>query len=259
MQDRYAGDVGDFGKLGLLRWLCGVYPPAKPRLRLGIAWYLVPDETVTNDGKHVSYLRSDISRNERFRCCDPELYDRLAEMVSIKRSIEGLQASGVLPPSTVHFRRALSYQDLPGRRDRELRRQAWIAAAADETRDCDLIFIDPDNGLETPSIGRFRARGPKYAYFDDLEPLITRGQSLVIYQHVHRSGKVADQARRRIEQLHERFNVTSIWAVQYRRGSGRLYIIVPAAAHERILKDRASSLLSSLWHEHGHFQSIPSL
>jgi hypothetical protein len=37
MQDRYAGDVGDYVKFALLRHLC-------PGRRLGIAWYLHPDQ-----------------------------------------------------------------------------------------------------------------------------------------------------------------------------------------------------------------------
>ena len=38
MQDRYVGDIGDFGKYGLLRALCG------RDLYLGVVWYLIPDE-----------------------------------------------------------------------------------------------------------------------------------------------------------------------------------------------------------------------
>lgn len=39
MQDRYVGDIGDFGKYGLLRALCA------HDLSLGVVWYLVPDES----------------------------------------------------------------------------------------------------------------------------------------------------------------------------------------------------------------------
>jgi hypothetical protein len=55
VQDRYAGDVGDFLKLGLLRQLIasGDSPPS---LRLGVVWYLVPDEAHNSDGRHVGYL-----------------------------------------------------------------------------------------------------------------------------------------------------------------------------------------------------------
>ena len=36
MQDRFGGDVGDFGKYGLLRALAGVWPDAMPRFSLGV-------------------------------------------------------------------------------------------------------------------------------------------------------------------------------------------------------------------------------
>ena len=47
MQDRYVGDVGDFGKYGLLRALCG------GDLTLGVVWYLYPDEEANNDGDDI--------------------------------------------------------------------------------------------------------------------------------------------------------------------------------------------------------------
>ena len=50
MQNTYAGDVGDFGKLGLLRQL------SKSQLIIGINWYLVPDENHNADGKHIGYI-----------------------------------------------------------------------------------------------------------------------------------------------------------------------------------------------------------
>ena len=47
VQDRYVGDVGDFGKYGLLRALCG------GDLTLGVVWYLYPDEEANNDGDDI--------------------------------------------------------------------------------------------------------------------------------------------------------------------------------------------------------------
>ena len=45
MQDQYVGDIGDFGKYGLLRHLTGMRGDAAPEdaLRLGVVWYLFPD------------------------------------------------------------------------------------------------------------------------------------------------------------------------------------------------------------------------
>ena len=45
-------DVGDFGKYGILRALCR----EKPRISLGVVWYLFPNEPCGNDGRHVGYL-----------------------------------------------------------------------------------------------------------------------------------------------------------------------------------------------------------
>jgi hypothetical protein len=53
MQYRYAGDLGDFLKFGLLRWLA---PPDSPWPRLGVIWYRTADEVHNADGKHVAYL-----------------------------------------------------------------------------------------------------------------------------------------------------------------------------------------------------------
>ena len=54
MQDRYAGDVGDFGKLALLRALA-------PGRRLRVCWYRCSGAGETNDdGRHVDYLESGV-------------------------------------------------------------------------------------------------------------------------------------------------------------------------------------------------------
>ena len=46
MQNRYTGDIGDFSKLGLLRAL------SNAGLSIGLNWYLTPNETHNEDGKH---------------------------------------------------------------------------------------------------------------------------------------------------------------------------------------------------------------
>jgi hypothetical protein len=55
MQNRYVGDIGDYGKYALLRHLCAC--ATGKSLRLGVIWCLFPDETINNDGKHISYLK----------------------------------------------------------------------------------------------------------------------------------------------------------------------------------------------------------
>ena len=86
MQDRYTGDIGDFGKLGLLRQL------ASTGLSIGINWYRTPDETHNSDGLHIGYLQK-----EQFRACDPDLWSALGRIVSSgKREITALEQCAIL-------------------------------------------------------------------------------------------------------------------------------------------------------------------
>ena len=73
MQNRYAGDIGDFGKYGLLRSLA-----RGTELSPGVCSYLHPDEDQRNDGSHTQYLQQTRDNRIRFRALDPEFYDRLA-------------------------------------------------------------------------------------------------------------------------------------------------------------------------------------
>ena len=77
MQDRYAGDIGDFMKFGLLRALAD-----ESGLRLGVNWYLTGDESHNADGKHVTYLDPANSFHASLKRRDPDLMARLAGVVA---------------------------------------------------------------------------------------------------------------------------------------------------------------------------------
>ena len=99
MQSRYAGDIGDFGKYGLLRSLA-----RGTELSLGVCWYLHPDEDQRNDCSHTQCLQQTRDNRIRFRALDPEIYDRLARMVQEdNRSIALVQDAGILPEGTRFF------------------------------------------------------------------------------------------------------------------------------------------------------------
>ena len=71
MQNRYVSDIGDYVKLGILRAL-------SPGYRLGVAWWLYPDESHTKDGRHIDYLRHPY----QWWKFDPPLFDALEQIVS---------------------------------------------------------------------------------------------------------------------------------------------------------------------------------
>ena len=252
MQDRYAGDLGDFLKFGLLRQLCAGDGNAAA-LQLGVVWYLVPDESHNDDGKRVAYLRADGRHAVYLRSLDGQLYDQLAGVVrSGVRSTSALEAAGVLPAGTKTFGRPLDFSQLSARSsaDRLSYRKSWIANAMAATTGCDLVFADPDNGIRgsSHSTARTRTKAVKHAYLDELAEFAARGQSLVIYHHADHSVPVAEQAKRRLADLaNEVPGVQPIAAVRASRGSTRLFLVAAAPRHLEHLTARLSGLASRAW------------
>ncbi len=293
MQNRYVGDLGDFGKYGLLRCLClpvrtvedqtltpslgwptvvdnhrdiasfagstiPLWPPeeadSNQSLTVGVVWYLVPDETHNSDGKHVHYLDPSAYNQERYRDCDPTLYDTLREIVrSNRRSVSSIRDYQVLPWGTRFYEAALHFDrpDNQGHYTREhrvARRKAWLQDALKLTAGCDIVFVDPDNGLEV-QVDPYQRRGPKYAFFDELLPYLERDQSLVIYHHLGRQSSAWDQIRERLTQIKCKLG-REAFALLYHRGSARVFFIVPAPRHRANLVCKAEMLMQSSWSRH---------
>jgi hypothetical protein len=258
MQNRYVGDVGDFGKYGLLRAFCLPGSDASRALSLAVVWYLVPDER-NADGKHTGYLDDRAAANLKwYRDCDPPLYGQLAEIVRGTRHVTSIRESGILPAGTVFFEEPLTFDGMPriGPAAREARlkhRGEWLQRALEATAGCDVVFVDPDNGLEVKT-QRHTRRGPKHVFFDELVPYLQRGQSLVIYHHMGRNRKAADQIRQRLSQIAERLRgCDAPFALHYHRGTSRAFFIVATKAHGPVLVDRAKRFASGLWGKQKHF------
>ncbi len=254
------GDVGDFGKYGLLRALCAeelTWGSRTYDLSLGVVWYLVPDEEGTGDGGHIGWTRQDARTMRRYMNCDHALYHILLRMVlrDRDRSVRAVRERGVLPAGTVFYEEVLSFAGMPGvgrtATERRLeRRKAWAWDALAATRGCDLVFADPDNGLE-PRAGmpRSRLQGPKYAYFDELAPYLDRGQSLIIYHSLYYSATRESQVRDRLSQVEERLGPA--FALRFHPGTGRTFFVVPSEAHRETLQERAYRLARHrCWSQH---------
>ena len=243
MQDRYAGDIGDFGKYGLLRALCG------DDLRLGVLWYAFEGDKKErpNDGQRIDYLDPP---DESLRECDPALFDLMHKVVhGGDRSIAAVERSGALRDGTAYHRDVLAFPPRERPNVRAERRRQWLASAREAVQGADVVFADPDTGLEIPSTQPLVAKGPKYAYYDDLIPYWEREQSLVIYQHATRGqGGMRSQITERINEIRDRFSISfDPIVLRWRRISARAYFILPAPAHADVLKSRVRSLVASPW------------
>ena len=263
MQDRYVGDVGDFGKFGLLRSLCRGDEHGAA-LRLGVLWYRFDgdDSAATNDGRHTDYLFAP-SRNERLlRRCDHGLFEKMLHLVNNGRSIAAVETSGVLPADTVFFGEGLNFKETP-RGERDGKRHGWFNAGLRRVKEAEVVFFDPDNGLEVPSRSTISLMGPKYAYYNDLQLCWERGQSLVVYHHIGRTyrGRKADageQIRSRCRELRQKLSGAEPMVLRYRRRSPRVYFVLPCPEHAGRLKSRIGRFLDSPWAEGSppHFERV---
>lgn len=252
MQDRYTADLGDFGKYGLLNALAADADADAPPLTLGVQWYRVPDENHLNDGKFTGYLRRTPANEEQFRACAPKLYDQLSRLVSKgRRTLDAVERDAVLPATTTYFSRPLTYDGLnPARGRRAAHRAQWHADALDTLKRCDLVFLDPDNGLEC-AVSATASAGPKYALISEAAAFAERGQSLAIYHHIGRRDSARTQVVRQLRRLASACPTSGApFALRWHRGTSRVYLVVPSIAHAALLRRRALKFLTPPWDRH---------
>jgi hypothetical protein len=254
MRNNYIGDIGDFVKFGLLRALCN--PTAQdgsPSLALGIIWHLTTDPEKNNDGKHIHHY----SKPERYRDCDPKLFDILCTLVSDpNRSIQKIRTSELFPKTTTFFEEGLSFQGFgkrtkPAIDARQQHRSNWYERSKLSVSNCDVIFVDPDNGFETKTTKRHHDKGPKYAFYDELQFHVDQNKSLIVYQHKTRSGTVETQIKTRMLELQQILGYKGeIHTLYFSTLGGRSFFILPAKQHLEIIEKRLDNLKQSLWKKH---------
>jgi len=250
MQDRYVADVGDFGKYGLLRVLCNTTGhESGPRLRLGVVWYLFDSKEERKrkpgDGRKTDYAKQ--SNKDRFRPRDEELYDVLVDILRRKaRSVVTIRKSNMLGRDAAFHDSLLTFGETESDARKEARTK-WLHGAQSKTENCDVVFLDPDNGLEPKSVRPWGKNGPKYVYFDEVRPYLRRNQSVVIYHHLGRNKPGNRQIRDRLEQLDTRLALREQpFALWYHAGSPRVFFVLPSRTH-RVLLWRAKTRLKQNW------------
>ncbi len=230
MQNKYVGDIGDFGKYGLLRALCG------KDLGLGVVWYFVRD-------RMVDYL----NEPGRFEVCDQELFAVLKNIVNgCQRKTTSIAASDLFPRGTVFFD-----DEVPadGRS-----RTEWLDRALEKTSRCGVVFLDPDNGLTN-------AKQPtvKHVSLEEVQRFVSEDKSVVIYHHLPRR-RHDDEVKAWRRELTRSFDGVPVHALRFRPYSPRVYFIIPRPADAARVDGRIRMFLDGPWGqvrpEGRHFEAI---
>jgi hypothetical protein len=195
MKNQYVGDVTDACKYALLR----EFQRALPTERLVMGWMLTDDDEGP-DGNRTAYL----AQPEKYRDVDTDLFDGIAALMSSGvRTIDAVLERGILGGATSHSRIVVDDVD---------ERAAWFAELEAMAPASSLLFLDPDNGLETKK-KKGRKDSNKFVYWDEVEDL-SRSRSLVIFQHWRRVNHEQMAADLRAElrartSIHDVFDVRS--------------------------------------------------
>ena len=262
MQNRYVGDVGDFGKFGLLRWLSGLTDEQcpEPYLRLGVVWYLSHDPREHNqDGRHIQFLQRTTADNKaEYIDCDPELWDKLRDLVFRNaRCVHCAQDAELLPQGTPYFDPLLYFPQGMRPATRRAMREEWLASARRRVAEAELVFFDPDNGLLPATVGLHSQHGPKYAAMDDLAAFWAEGKSLVLYQQgvMDRNGlqMVEDKKAEIRGGLELDRDPLALW---FHRGTGRVFFVVPQLRHQQVIENRIRRMAGSALFRNGHFSQV---
>lgn len=220
MQDRYAGDMGDFGKFLLLRQL------ENAGMQLGINWYFtlpIASEKDTNgtfkqnDGRHRipdKLIPADPDLAYTLRAIHDGQPDRSVKALENARLISNARYFGEPVPADI------------------LERNTWFRTSLNQLAGCDSVFLDPDNGLLPKSIQKGAPKSVKYALPQEVHGYLNAGFSVILYSH--RPRKKALEYLKGITSIlaMQGIDTSPIQSITFPRFTVRDYIVFPSSAEQ---------------------------
>lgn len=224
MKNQYFGDVNDYIKYGLLRIIAGFGD-----LSVSVCWMLTPDDG-RSDGRFTSYLR----QSAKWREFDPGLFVRLQDaVVRGRRDVRYAEQAGLIPGARFYDR--VLPDDPEGRRNYFDR--FWQQAQGD-----DLVFFDPDNGMEVQSRPYGRGGSCKYLYWPELLETVERGHSVLVYQHFPRVERASFVARM-AEEMRLRTGIDTLYSFR----TARVAFFLLPLARSAVVLERATLYVEKIW------------
>ena len=210
MKNQYVGDIGDYGKYGLLRFLAGY------GIRIGVNWYLTKNDS-SSDGKFIKYLNDPDEA-----MYDKTAFDLLGEIaVQADKSVENVEKAGLIAGAVFY------HENIPEKASDSLScessRRSWFQYSLIQLKDADLIFADPDNGISYRKKAENKG-SEKYILPEEIAEYYNCGQNVVFYCHKGRRSKEAwEQVKIGIKRY---LPDSRVIVLTFHRGTQRSYIFV---------------------------------
>jgi hypothetical protein len=225
MKAQYVGDIGDFGKLLLLKHLaeCG--------FTIGVNWMMTQNDDGA-DGVHRNYI--DYRGVHCLCCCDIELLAKTAPLARRPRAnrtvndLEDLIRS--FAPSTIFYKGNFDDNEMRIARSKQAFEKLNRASV-------ELVFFDPDNGIQTG-----QPLSPKHVYLGELQSYWEKGKSLLIYHHLPQRRAAEPAIHRWTEKLRRFLVECQVTHYRFRRGTGRVYFLCVQPRHMSLFQAECADL-----------------
>ena len=215
MKNQYVGDIGDYGKYGLLRFL------AQRGIRIGINWYRTENDD-SSDGKFTKYLTDEKNQDSE---CDPELFRELRKIVlprsRSEKTVDMIRNADLIP-NALYYNSTLPVRDTNGR-SRESDRRLWFNNSTLILGRAELIFADPDNGISFRKPAGNKG-SEKYVLPEEIGKYYQAGKDVVYY--CHRGRRKQDAWEKAKTEIRSYIRDAQILVLTFHRGTQRSYIFV---------------------------------
>jgi hypothetical protein len=224
MKNQYFGDINDYRKYSLIRQLSG-----SGKLTTSVCWMLTPND-LNSDGHRIQYLNIP----SLWRQYDSEVFDFLQHQLLVKkqRDVKSIERSKLIS-NCRYFSSTIS--------DDKQQRKTYLSNYQISSSDADLIFFDPDNGVEVKSVPFGGRKSSKYVYYPEIKDFYQKGKSILVYQHLPPKPRLplAQTITNNLKNILQ-INTVYLYWTQF-----VLFILIPQEKHKRIFLKNNEGILSS--------------
>ena len=236
MKNQYFGDVGDYGKYGLLKFL------GERDVKIAVNWYLTKDDdSRPGDGKFTKYLK----KENEYSKYDQDIFGILKEMLLPKpgnRDVKLFELKKAIP-GAIYYHEQLNLRDLQTVAERKAHRDEWHENALDVCKGAELVFLDPDNGLmEKP---KFTKTAEKYIFPCEVAAYYKRGQNVVYY--CHKGRRKPDPWESYKQYMMHCLPDAAFMGLTFHRGTQRSYIFICHPEQVERYRSLLSAFLKTEW------------
>jgi len=122
-------------------------------------------------------------------------------------------------------------------------------AALKKLERADIVFLDPDTGIQTKRMTEARKKSPEYVLWREIAGYYERGQSVIVYSRRSRQEESIYRSRfDEVKKLIDKLATTHI--LRAPRFTTRDFLMLIQPKHTRLMDHKIKNFMESDWKEH---------